>query len=168
MSFQGLQTYGHSVILTQMKTGAAIRSYWACASVIGCNFVFAAVGQGMRSGNPDAYIKELHDLAGRFKAGETNVSILAMGWFSHGVNFCQVEQSGRVVAGLNTGLSIRGGSNRDSLDVTNRLMLLDTINNLPPPPSRSIPTERQVVISGIRSNQWFYGVYRPGRYSERG
>jgi WD40 repeat protein len=45
------------------------------------------------------------------------------------------------------------------LDNAKRALLVASINNLPAPSKASLPKERQILISGIRSNQWFTFVY---------
>jgi len=120
---------------------------------------FYANAQGMRGSDLASTIKWHDELASRFKAGDTNVPLLSMAWFFSGVWFCNVDQAGGVSAGLDTGHSIRGGLGKVPLNETNRALIVQLINSLPPPPSQLVPDERKIVLSGIRSNQWFQNIY---------
>jgi hypothetical protein len=97
-----------------------------------------------------------------FKAGSTNAPWLAMDWFSdHGVYFCRVTRDGKVYSARDVGHAIQGGtgiSSRFSLDSANRPSLQAVINRLPAS-AKSVPIERRILVSGIRSNQWFSYVY---------
>ena len=123
-------------------------------------FVFGVFlpAQGLRRGTPSGYMRRQRELAARFKAGDTNTPLLTLGWFSHGVHFCRVQPSAEAISAVDVGHAIQGGR-RVSLDERARQLLLQSINSLPPPPGKSPPVYRQVVVSGIRSNQWFQGVY---------
>jgi len=120
-----------------------------------------ASGQGF---DPrERHTQEHGRFASLFKAGDTNAPLLAMDWFSdHGVYFCRVTQSGNVYSARDVGLAIQNSSGipaRFSADSTNRLLLEATINALPASSSKSLPKERQILVSGVRSNQWFQRVY---------
>lgn len=97
------------------------------------------------------------------KRGDTNAPLLAMDWFyEYGNYFCRVSQSGNVRSARDVGYAIQGGSgisSRFALDSTNRPLLEAAINDLPSSSKKSLPKERQIWVSGIRSNQWFQFVY---------
>ena len=84
-----------------------------------------------------------------------------MDWFFNGVQFCRVNQLGNGAARRDVGHAIQAG-HTISLDVTKLNLLIQAINSLPPPSKHWLPVERQIVISCIRSNQWFHGVYDRG------
>ena len=46
-----------------------------------------------------------------------------------------------------------------TLNQTNLALLLEAVDKLPEPPKGTLPYERQILISGIRSNEWFHAVY---------
>jgi WD40 repeat protein len=117
----------------------------------------------LSGGTRGRHVKEQSRYAALFRAGNTNVPLLAMDWFSdHGVYFCRVSQCGKVYSARDVSYAIQGGtgiSSRFSLDNTNRPLLEAVINSLPGSSKTSLPRERQIVISGIQSNQWFRRVY---------
>lgn len=125
--------------------------------------VFAMYGPRLTGGTRGKHAREHTRFASKFKAGDTNAPLLAMDWFSeHGVYFCRVSQSGNVRSARDVGHAIQGGSgisSRFSLDSTNRPLLEAAISALPASSSKSLPQERQILVSGIRSNQWFSRVY---------
>ena len=81
-----------------------------------------------------------------------------MDWFGPTVHFCRVNQSGRGSARRDVGHAIQAGVSI-SLDQTNLQALVEAINQLPPPPKRSLAVVRQIIVGCIRSNQWFRAVY---------
>lgn len=123
----------------------------------------SACGQGSGGSTREGHTQEHKRFASLFQAGDTNAPLLAMDWFSdHGVYFCRVSQSGNVRSARDVGHAIQGGSgisSRFSLDSTNRTVLEAAINALPSSSSKSLPPERQILVSGIRSNQWFDRVF---------
>jgi hypothetical protein len=130
----------------------------AVASLIfTCFFVLAASGQSIPGTDHSDNIKGHASLAARFKAGDTNVPLLSMTWFSGGSSFCSVERSGKVISG-HSGF-YNSGRITGPLDATNRHLLIETMNRLPPPPNELLPDRRQILVSGIRSNKWFHAVY---------
>jgi hypothetical protein len=109
------------------------------------------------------HLKEHKDFAAMFKAGNTSAPLLAMDWFSdHGVYFCRVTQTGMCFSARDVGHAIQGG-NRISLDIStngaNGIGIRDLLIKLPPSSKKSLPVERQILIGGILSNQWFDRVY---------
>ncbi len=134
---------------------------------ITCTFLalvwLAACGQGLGGSTRERRAEEHKRFASLFKAGDTNAPLLAMDWFSdHGVYFCRVSQAGNVSSARDVGHAIQGGSgisSRFSLDTTNRPLLEAAINSLPASSVKSLSMERQILVSGIRSNQWFGRVY---------
>jgi hypothetical protein len=148
-----------------VRTAFSIKAISLCWVFIGW-FTLLASGQGTLSATPPMLI-ELHErFADRFKAGDTNVPLLLMNWFAAWNYGCSVEKSGQVRFGGSGGLS-NWGSPRASLSETNLRSLIETINHLPPPSDESLPYPRQIVISGIRSNQWFHGVYDRAKVPEQ-
>ena len=117
----------------------------------------------LSGGTRGNHIREHHHFASQFQVGDTNTPLLAMDWFSgHGVYFCRVSQSGKVYSARDVGYAIQGGggiSSRFSLDSTNRPLLEAAIASLPPSAKHSLPKERQLLVSGICSNQWFDRTY---------
>lgn len=116
-------------------------------------FTFACAAQRMGH-DPAEVIKWHRDLATRFMAGDTNVPMLLI------TDCCtttfRVERSGKTLA-AHTFISnwMRPGE----LSVTNRQLLLEVLNSLPPPPNEPPPQNQQLLVSGLRSNQWFHAVY---------
>lgn len=122
------------------------------------------MGCGQDFGGPRERHTEAHrGFASLFKAGDTNVPLLAMDWFSdHGVYFCRVSQSGNVYSARDVGHAIQGGKRDASRFLpgsTNRPLLEAAMDALPASSSNSLPKERQILIGGICSNQWFERVY---------
>lgn len=120
--------------------------------------LWPAFGPVLTGGTRGEHLREQKHYAALFRAGDTNAPLLAMDWFSHGVHYCRINQSGNGFSALDVGYAKEGG-NRISLDGTNRLLLVQAINQLPLQVKHFLPSERQIVISGIRSNQWFQCVY---------
>lgn len=112
----------------------------------------------LSGGTRGEHIREQKHFAALFRAGDTNVPLLAMDWFSQATHFCRVNQSGSGSARRDVGYAIQNGNNI-SLDTANRFLLVQTINQLPLQSKHFLPQNRQIIISGIRSNQWFQCVY---------
>lgn len=136
------------------------RPFVVTFSLLLCMAWLPACGQGTTS---ERRIKEHDNFARLFEAGDTNAPLLAMDWFSdHGVYFCRVSQAGNVRSARDAGHAIQGGSGISSrflLGSTNRLALEAAIDSLPASLKKSLPKERRILISGIRSNHWFTSVY---------
>jgi hypothetical protein len=112
----------------------------------------------------DIHIAEQKHFASLFDAGDTNAPMVAMDWFTDqdAVYFCRVSQEGKVDAARDVGYAIQGGGgigSRISMDDTNRALLKRAIDALPPSSTKALPKERQILISGIRSNHWFQSSY---------
>ena len=126
-------------------------------------FVVLAFWPSLLGGTRSRHIDQQKHFAKMFSAGETNAPLLAMDWFyEYGNYFCRVSQSGNVRSARDVGHAIQGGSgisSRFALDSTNRPLLEAAINALPASSKKSLPKERQIWVSGIRSNQWFQFVY---------
>jgi hypothetical protein len=45
------------------------------------------------------------------------------------------------------------------MSATDLQSLMEALNKLPEPPKGELVYERQILISGIRSNEWFHAVY---------
>lgn len=118
-------------------------------------------GPALSGGTRGEHIREQKHFAALFRAGDTNVPLLATDWFSQGTHFCRVNQSGNGSARRDVGYAIQDG-NSISLDDTNKLLLIQAINQLPLQSKHFLPQDRQIYISGIRSNQWFQCVYDRG------
>jgi len=131
-------------------------------------YSFVLFGQGIGI-EPHQIIKSHADYGARFRAGDTNVPALVMHWF-FGCNTpggtsnvlcgfwsCRVDRTGNVSQGYffisNTHGSLK------PLSKPNVELLAEAIVKLPTPPKESLPYARQLVISGIRSNEWFQAVY---------
>ena len=101
--------------------------------------------------------------AAQFKAGDTNVPLLAMDWFDdYVVHFCWVTRSGSVRFARDTGYAVQSGKSipsRFSPGTTNRIWLEHLISALPQSKISSLPKNRQILVSGICSNNWFHRVY---------
>ncbi len=117
-----------------------------------------SLGPALSGGIRGKYLRQQKQYAKLFKAGDTNVPLFAMDWFGPTVHFCRVNQAGKGSARRDVGHAIQAGVSI-SLNETNLQALVETINQLPPPPRRSLPVERQIVVGCIRSNQWFRAVY---------
>ncbi len=123
-------------------------------------------GQTLPGTDPSQSIKWHAELARRFKAGDTNVSPLVVTWFDGATFFVRVEEkTGKIISGF-SGFSQRG-SPRGTLDGTNQQLLVKTLADLPLPPKEILPDRRQILISGIRSNQWFHAVYDRAKLPEQ-
>jgi hypothetical protein len=100
-------------------------------------------------------VKKWHDeLATVFKAGNTNVPLLLVTdccWTSY-----RVDRSGKSKVGVQ---SISVWSRDEQLGSAGRLYLIQMMNALPTPPTEIPPPPQQILISGLRSNQWFHGVF---------
>lgn len=122
-----------------------------------------ACGQDFGGSTRQRHAEEHRRFASLFKAGDTNAPLLAMDWFSdHGVYFCRVDQAGDVFSARDVGHAIQGSSAisaRFSLGGTNRPLVETAINALPASSGKALPRKRQILVSGIRSNQWFERVY---------
>src|ERR1039458_6317990 len=97
----------------------------------------------------------------QFESGDTNAPLLAMDWLSgpRSDEFCGVSRNGAVMSARNVrNWAIQGG-NRRFLDTANMFLLVQAINGLPRQSNHSLPPDRQLIVAGIRSNQWFECVY---------
>jgi len=72
------------------------------------------------------------------------------------VHWFNLDQSGQASTGVS---SISNFTHWYTLSKTNLLSLLEALGNLPEPPKGKLPYERQIMISGIRSNEWFRAIY---------
>jgi WD40 repeat protein len=137
--------------------------------VLGLGAIYVVLGltlvywPRLSGGTPGKHAREHKRYAALFKAGDPNVPLLAMDWFSeHGVYFCRVSQTGSVRSARDVGYAIQGGSgisSRFSLGSANRAMLEAAINHLPASSKKSLPRERQILVSGVQSNHWIARVY---------
>jgi hypothetical protein len=132
------------------------------ASLIAISLIWydtSSSGGGTRGRHTRAH----KEYAAEFKAGDTNAPLLAMDWFGEsGVHFCRVNQSGLAFSARDVGHAIQGG-HRSSLkslgDGRDGFSLAEALNKLPPSVRKPLSKERQILVSGVRSNQWFDRVY---------
>jgi hypothetical protein len=108
-------------------------------------------------------IKYHETLSAHFRAGETNLPLLRMDSFEPPVCACEIERSGKLTVHGSSAFSHWTDSKRPPLSGTNLLLLLQVVNALPPSAAGPIPLKQQVHVSGMRSNQWFHGVYNAQR-----
>lgn len=97
---------------------------------------------------------------GSFYRGTTNSLLLKTSWFLYAncVYEDDVSTDGRAFGELFTPGGVHGGG-VGGLGKTNLLRLEECINALPPAPTKRPPKERWLLVSGIRSNQWFTSVF---------
>jgi hypothetical protein len=93
------------------------------------------------------------------RRGEPHELLLQLDWFSSPrvVQFCTVTSTGRVGWGLQSLRSIKLGG-RKQLEDSEVDSLRQSIAELPAQPPRPKP-ERWLLVSGIRSNEWFTSIY---------
>jgi hypothetical protein len=118
------------------------------------------------AGLPSHTVKYDDSLAATYKSGKTNaVPLLRLYWFSdpdghtpayYRVHWFNLDQSGQASTGVS---SISNGARWYILNKTNLLSLLEAVKKLPGPPKERLAYERQIIISGVRSNEWFRAVY---------
>jgi hypothetical protein len=97
----------------------------------------------------------------QFESDDTNAPLLTMDWLSgpRSDEFCRVSRNGTVMSARDVrNWAIQGG-HRASLDTANRFLLVQAINGLPLQSKPSLPQDRQLIVAGIRSNQWFECFY---------
>ncbi len=94
-----------------------------------------------------------------YRRGKPDSLLLRLDWFSSPqvVQFCSVTTMGQVEWGLRSTRSIKHGG-RKQLEDSELDGLRQAIARLPEPPSRPDP-ERWLLVSGIRSNEWFTSIY---------
>jgi hypothetical protein len=127
------------------------------AAVIALAFILCQGCSPERGFNAD----QIARFQAQFESGDTNAPLLAMDWLSgpRSDEFCRVSRNGAVMSARNVkNWAIQGG-NRRSLDTANMFLLVQAINALPRQSNRSLPPDRQLVIAGTRSNQWFQCIY---------
>jgi hypothetical protein len=93
------------------------------------------------------------------RRGKSESLLLRLDWFSSPrvVQFCSVTTTGRVGWGLQSLRSVKPGD-RKQLDTSELDSLRQAIAELPTQPPRP-NAERWLLVSGIRSNEWFTSVY---------
>lgn len=149
-----------------MKTAFCCRGI--CLGVLlGAWWSYSVEAQGVEgAGAPSGIIKWHEKLAQDYKSGKTNdLLLLRMDWFSdpnspspgyYRVHWFTLRPSGHVFGGAS---SISNGGYVYTLNKTDLALVVEAINKLPEPPVEPLPYERQIVISGVRSNEWFHAVY---------
>jgi len=110
----------------------------------------------------DFILQQHHETGERFKAADTNTPMLILEWFMNPLyaKCCRVGRTGYAGWG-DHGRTIANGRGGVALDPTQQDLLVQTMNVLPAAPS-SPPQDRWLVVSGIRSNDWFTAIYDRG------
>jgi len=145
-----------------MKTKTALRFRFFFRTIFGVFAVFLVLSlcPSLSGGTPSIPIEEQRHFVNIFKAGDTNAPLLAMNWVSERVDYsCYLSQSGNIYSVISAIQGGSGASSKFALDSTNRPLLFAAINSLPASSKKSLPKERQIWVSGMRSNQWFQFVY---------
>ena len=115
---------------------------------------------------PSDTVKYDDSLAATYKSGKTNaVPLLRLYWFSdpdgqtpayYRVHWFSLAQSGQASTGVS---SISNGAGWYTLSKADLLSLLEAVGKLPEPPKETLAYDRQIIISGVRSNEWFRAIY---------
>lgn len=107
----------------------------------------------------DFIVQQHRETGERFKTGDTNAPLLILEWFLNSqCAMCRrVDRTGHAI-GTDHGRLFANGRQALLLDPTRLGQLVRTINVLPAAPSRP-PQDRWLVVSGIRSNEWFTAIY---------
>jgi hypothetical protein len=136
------------------------RLLWMLALVAGC-FIPGRSPSQYIPGLEETNTIHFHEmLSTRFKAGDTNVPILRMDSFRGGASyFCSVEASGKIFSGFSGPVSNSTDWNRSPLTGTNISNVIAILVKLPTSPTEPIPLNKQMHVSGVRSNQYFHFVY---------
>ncbi len=99
----------------------------------------------------------------RFKSGDTNMEIFRLDVFQDIPQWGVCFKDGSLFSVQMCDMFGYHG-HRQEADPARLTRLIKVINALPPSSKEKIPMERQIHISGIRSNQWFHFVYDIGAY----
>jgi hypothetical protein len=149
-----------------MRTAFGHKSFWLGVLLAVCWSRWSKAQGVIGASLPSDTINYDNTLASNFKSGKTNeLPLLRLNWFSdpcgpnqayYRIHWFSLGASGEARAGVS---SISNGSVGCTLNKTNLLSLVEAVNRLPEPPKDALPYERQIIISGIRSNQWFRAIY---------
>ena len=150
-----------------MKPKCPSGRIWLSVALLLCAVVIAsAQGIGLR---PSDVAKWHEGFADAFEAGKTNLPLLRVDWFGGCTLWpgnaeemcsawcCNVSNKGEISMGHCYVSNYYAKSSE--LNRTNLTLLSKAMAKLPPPPNESPPFAQKVFVSGVKSNQWFYGVY---------
>jgi hypothetical protein len=136
---------------------------WHLAAIL---LSLPAEGQSLVWAHPSDIIAIHEKLARDFNSGNTNTfAILYVDWFSHmgvpdsevyKVHFFMLRASGLAAVGES---SMSNHAETHTLSTTNLQLLAAALAKLPERSTGTLPFERQILVSGIRSNKWFHAVY---------
>jgi hypothetical protein len=135
--------------------------------LLGCCLPSPGEAQGVIGAElPSEITNYDNSLAENFKAGRTNgIPLLRLYWFSdpdrpspgyYRVHWFNLDASGQASSGVS---SFSNGATWHTLSQTNLLSLRAAISQLPESSKEKLPYERQIIVSGVRSNEWFRAVY---------
>ncbi len=116
-----------------------------------------ALGQNIPSWFQTNSVQAHEALYSRFKAGDTNLPLLRVDVFQGLPQTGFAGKDGKLWSYQCGSISNHGWSR--TLGPTELALLIKVVNALPPPSKEPIPLDRQIHISGVRSNQWFHFVY---------
>jgi WD40 repeat protein len=108
----------------------------------------------------DKILQQHHDWSERFKAGDTNTPLLLIEWFlsPNYVQSVRVTKTGMASLGDYGEGGFGSGRGAAQLDSDLLSLITKTMDELPPAPPLP-PQSRWLLVSGIRSNQWFTVLY---------
>jgi hypothetical protein len=148
-------------------TKATCKATWWLAILVAVCAAPSTDAQGVIGAElPSDTVKYDDSLAATYKSGKTNaVPLLRLYWFSdpdghtpayYREHWFSLAQSGQASTGVS---SISNGARWYALSKTDLLSLFEAVRNLPEPPKGTLAYERQIIISGVRSNEWFRAIY---------
>jgi len=107
----------------------------------------------------DFILQKHHEMADKFKSGDTNTPLLLLEWFINDryVQSCRVSKSGWA-CWSDYGQLDGSGRGGVKLDADQQEQLVESMNILPPAPTLPLKN-RWLLVSGIRSNAWFTQIY---------
>jgi hypothetical protein len=119
--------------------------------------VMGASGQNIPSWMQTNSVRAHEELYSQFKAGDTNLPLLRVDVFHGMPQTGLARKDGRLFSYQEGSISNHGWSR--TLGPTGLARLIEVMDALPPSSTGPIPLDRQIHISGMRSNQWFHVVY---------
>ena len=136
------------------------RCAWVFAQILmSCCVAQPACSQSIPGSLEATLVQAQKSLGDRFRSGDTNVPLLRLDSFQGPIRSCSIERSGKIISSSSNGISNSTDWNRPALTTTNLQRLVEVMNGLSSAPKGSIPLRRQIHLSGMRSNEWFYFVY---------
>lgn len=120
-----------------------------------------ATGQPLRGSSfYEVELNKQRDFGEQFKSGATNTPLLILVWFmnDHYAQSCVVTRDGMAALSDYGEGGFGSGRGSSQLDPNQQRLLSETIEALPVPPATP-PRPRWLLVSGIRSNEWFTGIY---------